>query len=121
MPTRQRIMFLLALGLFQACRGEDRQAPNPGDLVIAKTETLSGAQQVGAAGATLVQALRVVVMREDMPVETVPVIWSTPEGSVTPASATRCRRHQHGHVDAETPLRSTGGVRRNWHERSPGS
>lgn len=63
-------------------------APVPADLVLAKTETNSGDEQVAAAGTMLEQALRVIVTRDDLPVRNVMVIWSTPEGSVSPAAST---------------------------------
>lgn len=76
------------LGLLTACGAEDRQAPRVADLVIAKTETNSGDQQVAVAGAALEQELRVVVTRDSRPAEHVTVIWSTQEGILTPTRAT---------------------------------
>jgi plastocyanin len=80
--------FGAALGLLPACGGDDRTAPVPADLVLAKTETNSGDEQVAAAGTMLEQALRVIVTRDGLPVGNVMVIWSTPEGSVSPAAST---------------------------------
>ena len=87
MPPRTRVPLLLGLGVLAACRANDRAAPNPADLVIAKADTLSGDQQVGVAGAPLGESLRVIVTRDDLPAPGVPVAWFTLEGSITPDTA----------------------------------
>ena len=87
MPPRTRVPLLLGLGVLAACGANDRAAPNPADLVIAKTDTLSGDQQVGVAGAPLGESLRVIVTRDDLPAPGVPVAWFTLEGSITPDTA----------------------------------
>ncbi|MGH7498781.1 MAG: plastocyanin/azurin family copper-binding protein [Gemmatimonadales bacterium] len=79
---------LSALGLLEACGADDRGAPDPTTLLIARTDTASGDAQVAPAGTTLEQELRVVVTRDDLPVPDVRVIWATGEGSVTPVSTT---------------------------------
>jgi plastocyanin len=80
--------FAAALAVLAGCGGDDRQAPGPLELVIAKPDSLSGDQQVAVAGSTLSQELRVVVTHNDEPVEGVVVVWSTIEGSLTPSSDT---------------------------------
>lgn len=70
------------------CGGGERAAPNPGELAIVKPETNSGDQQVGVAGGPLAQDLRVLVTRDGVPAESVVVTWSTPEGTLSPVSAT---------------------------------
>jgi plastocyanin len=77
---------IIALVLLIACGSDDRQAPTPGDFVIAKAPENSGDEQVGIVGQQLEQELRVLVTRNDQPVEGVTVYWSTPEGSVSPAT-----------------------------------
>jgi plastocyanin len=74
-----------ALALLPACGG-DGAGPSSADLMIAKSETDSGDEQVGVAGAPLGHDLRVIVTRGGVPVAHVPVAWSTTEGSLTPAS-----------------------------------
>jgi plastocyanin len=75
------------LGLLQACGADDRAAPSLADLAIAKPDTGSGDGQVGVAGTRLGRDLRVVVTRGGRPVQSVPVFWSTIEGSLAPESA----------------------------------
>lgn len=91
MPERRSrrlgiVVVQAVVALVVGCGGGDRAAPNPADLVIAKTDTDSGDEQVGVAGAMLGQALRVVVTRDGVPVENVPVLWATSEGTLTPAA-----------------------------------
>ncbi|HEY8256956.1 MAG TPA: plastocyanin/azurin family copper-binding protein [Gemmatimonadales bacterium] len=77
---------LLGFGLLTACGAGERAAPDPGTLSIAKVENGSGDTQVGVAGRPLGQDLRVVVTRGEDPAEGVTVLWTTPEGSIAPAS-----------------------------------
>jgi plastocyanin len=76
----------LLVAVVAACGGGERAAPSPPEMAIAKTVTLNGDQQVGVAGQELDLALRVVVTRDSVPAEGVPVVWRTTEGSLTPAS-----------------------------------
>jgi plastocyanin len=87
-PTLMASGVLAALAVLAACGSDDRQAPVPPELALTKPDSLSADQQVAVAGSTLSQALRVVVTHDDEPVESVVVIWSTTEGSLTPASDT---------------------------------
>jgi plastocyanin len=80
--------YALVLTVVAGCGGGERAAPEPAELTIAKTETESGDKQVGVAGAALALDLRVVVTRDGAPAEGVPVVWRTPEGSVTAVPAT---------------------------------
>jgi plastocyanin len=77
---------IAVLVLLSGCGSDDRQAPTPADFVLAKAPTNSGDTQVGIAGRELGQELRVLVTRNDQPAEGVTVYWSTPEGSVSPAT-----------------------------------
>jgi len=77
---------ITGLGLLSGCGSEDRQAPTPADYVIAKAPANSGDEQVGIVGQQLDQELRVFVTRNEQPAEGVTVYWSTPEGSVSPAT-----------------------------------
>jgi plastocyanin len=52
-------------------------------MVIAKTDSLSGDQQVGIAGGLLDSVLRVVVTRDSVPAPGVRVYWRTTEGVIT--------------------------------------
>ena len=74
------------VGLVLACGASDRGAPDPATLEIAKPAGNSGDGQVGVAGVMLPDSLRVVVTRDEAPVEGVSVIWFTTEGSVNPAT-----------------------------------
>jgi plastocyanin len=79
--------FALLLPLALACGGDDRNAPpevNP--LSIDKTSENSGDKQLAIGGSTLHEPLRVVVMRDGLPVEGVTVFWRTTEGTVVPRS-----------------------------------
>jgi plastocyanin len=76
----------LAIAFLAGCGGGEQAAPDPRELAIAKTDTLSGDRQVGPAGSELQLALRVVVTRDSLPAAGVPVTWRTSEGSLTPAS-----------------------------------
>jgi plastocyanin len=78
--------FGAGVGLLLACGASDREAPDPATLEIAKPAGNSGDGQVGVAGVKLPDSLRVVVTRDDAPVEGVTVIWFTTEGSVNPAT-----------------------------------
>jgi plastocyanin len=78
---------LLAAALLGGCGGEDRAAPAPPVMAIAKADPQSGDQQVGIAGRSLGQPLRVVVTRDGVPAPGVPVFWRTTEGALTPDSA----------------------------------
>jgi plastocyanin len=75
-----------AVTLLLACGASDRAAPDPATMNIAKPASNSGDAQVGVAGVRLADSLRVVVTRDEEPVEGVTVIWSTTEGSVNPAT-----------------------------------
>jgi plastocyanin len=77
---------IAVLVLLAGCGSDDRQAPAPADFVIVKAPVNSGDTQVGIAGRELDQELRVLVTRDDHPAEGVTVYWSTPEGSVSPAT-----------------------------------
>ena len=72
------------MGLLLACGASDREAPDLGELTIAKPSANSGDAQVGVAGVRLPDSLRVLVTREERPAEGVTVIWSTTEGSLDP-------------------------------------
>lgn len=74
------------VGLLMGCGASDREAPDPATLEIAKPASNSGDTQVGVAGVRLPDSLRVVVTRDEDPVEGVTVLWSTPEGSVNPTT-----------------------------------
>lgn len=74
------------VGLLPGCGASDRAAPDPATLDIAKPASNSGDGQVGVAGVRLPDSLRVVVTRDEAPVEGVTVTWSTPEGSVNPTT-----------------------------------
>jgi plastocyanin len=71
--------------LSAGCGGEDRAAPTPPTMVIAKPAEGSGDEQVGVAGRELDQALRVVVTRDSLPAAGVAVVWRTAEGSLIPS------------------------------------
>ena len=75
------------LSLLLACGASDREAPDAGDFELAKPAANSGDAQVGVAGVRLPDSLRVVVTRNGQPARGVTVLWSTPEGSVNPATA----------------------------------
>jgi plastocyanin len=75
-----------AVALLLACGASDREAPDPATLEIAKPAGNSGDRQVGVAGVKLPDSLRVVVTRDEEPVEGVTVVWSTTEGSVNPTT-----------------------------------
>jgi plastocyanin len=77
-----------ATGLLLACGASDREAPDLGELTIAKPAVNSGDAQVGVAGVRLPDSLRVVVTLDEAPVEGVTVIWSTSEGSLNPSMVT---------------------------------
>lgn len=82
--TYARFAGWLAAALLAGCTGEDRAAPDPSQMSIAKTDTLSGDQQVGIAGRPLDQSLRVVVTQDEVPAAGVPVYWRTTEGTIRP-------------------------------------
>ncbi len=86
--TSNHSKWLVALaggvGLLPACGASDREAPDPATLEIAKPASNSGDGQVGPAGVRLPDSLRVVVTRDEAPVEGVTVIWFTTEGSLNP-------------------------------------
>jgi plastocyanin len=84
-PLRLRTTGVLAAVLILGCGAEDRAAPGPPVIVIAKADSSSGDQQVGVAGHELEQALRAVVTRDDLPAAGVRVYWKTFEGQVFPA------------------------------------
>ena len=86
-PYLLRLTRLLAAALVAGCSADDRAAPPPPVMAIAKPDSLSGDQQVGVAGHQLEQPLRVVVTRDDRPAAGVPVYWTTFEGQLTPAAA----------------------------------
>ena len=86
-PFLLPITRLLAAVLVTGCGAEDRAAPAPPVMAIAKPDSLSGDQQVGVAGHELERSLRVVVTRDDVPAAGVPVYWTTFEGQLTPANA----------------------------------
>jgi plastocyanin len=80
--------FLCLLALLAACNGDDRTAPpDASPLSIAQTPENSGDRQLAVGGSRLANPLRVVVMRDGLPVEGVTVFWRTTEGSVSPTSA----------------------------------
>jgi len=84
-PTTRGIgLALVTAALIAGCGAEDRQAPDPSTLALSKPEGISGDVQVGIAGKPLPDSLRVLVTRDDQPVEGVTVTWFTTEGSVTP-------------------------------------
>jgi plastocyanin len=68
-----------------SCATDDGAAPTP-EMAIAKTDVLSGDQQVGIAGHLLDTALRVMVTRDKVPAAGVRVYWKTAEGTVTPVN-----------------------------------
>jgi len=76
--------WLAAVPWALGCGASDRQAPDPSTLELTKPEDVSGDRQVGVAGMALPDSLRVLVSRDDEPVEGVTVIWATTEGSVDP-------------------------------------
>lgn len=78
----------LALALLGGCGGDGAPgAPSTPLIAIAKAAPNSGDQQVGIAGTTLPQELRVIVTRGGEPAEGVIVTWTTLGGSLDPASA----------------------------------
>jgi plastocyanin len=79
-PAARWLVLVLAAG----CGGDDRAAPAPPEMAIAKAGEASGDEQVGVAGRELDQALRVVVTRDSVPAAGVTVVWSTAEGSLIP-------------------------------------
>jgi plastocyanin len=86
-PLRIPTTGVLAAALIAGCGSEDRAAPGPPVMAIAKADSQSGDQQVGVAGHELEQSLRVVVTRDDVPAAGVPVYWKTFEGQLSPAAA----------------------------------
>ena len=83
LPRLTRATPWLLAALTGGCGTEDRAAPTP-EMAIAKTDTLSGDQQVGIAGHQLDTALRVLVTRDSLPAAGVRVYWKTAEGAITP-------------------------------------
>ena len=79
---------LATLVLVLGCGGGEQAPLDPSRLAIAMTETSSGDAQVGVAGTTLPEELRVIVTADGAPAPGVPVIWATGEGSVSPAADT---------------------------------
>ncbi len=84
-PSAPRAVGLAAAVLLAACSASDRQAPDPATLELTKPDENSGDAQVGVAGKTLPDSLRVLVTRDGAPVEGVTVLWFTTEGTVAPA------------------------------------
>lgn len=78
------IGLIATVGILTGCGVTDREAPDPATLAIEKPAERSGDRQVGVAGETLPESLRVLVTRDGRPVEGVTVVWFTLEGSVAP-------------------------------------
>lgn len=77
----------VALILLAGCEGDEAGAPSTPLVSIAKAAPNSGDQQVGIAGTTLPEELRVVVTRGAEPAAGVLVTWTTLGGSLDPATA----------------------------------
>lgn len=84
--SRSRAIYAMVLLCALGCSADDRVAPDPSTLVIAKPAEASGDEQIGIAGRPLAESLRVVVTRDGAPVPGVTVLWATNEGSVSPTS-----------------------------------
>lgn len=76
---------IAAIAATGACGG-DNSGPTDGQVVLAKA-TKSGDQQVGIVGEPLPNDLRVVVTRSGVPVEGIPVAWSTEDGTLSTAQS----------------------------------
>jgi hypothetical protein len=71
-------LLLGAVGTAAGC--SDDSGPTLSPLVVAQTEEQSGDAQIGPIGQPLDDALRVIVTRDDQPVEDVEVQWLTTTG-----------------------------------------
>ena len=78
---------VVALTLLGGCGGDGAGAPSVPLMAIAKAAPNSGDQQVGVAGTTLPEELRVVVTLGGVPAEGIVVTWTTVGGSLEPASS----------------------------------
>jgi plastocyanin len=76
---------IVAVAAVGACGGGNT-APSQSPAVIAKAASKSGDLQTGPVGQALPVDLRVVVTRDGKPASDVAVAWSTPTGTMTPAS-----------------------------------
>lgn len=79
-----------AAGVFLSAVGcsDDETAPEP-PLIVSKAPAQSGDNQAGLVGEQLPFALRVIVTRNDEPVEDVEVVWNAGgNGSMTPENST---------------------------------
>jgi plastocyanin len=77
----------IALSLLAGCGGGATEVPGDPLTAIAKAAPNSGDQQVGLAGTTLPEELRVVVTRGGEPAAGVVVSWATAGGSLDPVLA----------------------------------
>jgi plastocyanin len=82
-PRALSVPLAILAGLL-GCDGGDQAPLDPSRLAIAKPETSSGDAQVGVAGTTLPEELRIIVTADRAPAPGVPVLWATGEGSVSP-------------------------------------